>query len=339
MHPLSREDKLLAYLSSCGDQEPDTSSEYFAEDRDDDRIELIRRQIQEILDKGHNKSAVDLLNLRELKKTLKQANEDAADENCLRNIETDGRTFAGGYAILTLTPWSNSFAHGSDTLVPITELVSKVLQPGEKLSTLDRVTWHKPIRTDIMIRASTSPLPEGEYVCDGEFSTDQGRKIFFGCNTTEHNIRYEMPNNQYANNAVRSIYEENDGSFTITLYPTWEIYKAQLNENPSITISTILEIMTIALDIASKQNKTKDISRASCSLVGGFRNVQMPPDIWERLSKNPKLHLKIDKKPQEGRSGFSLYRFECQFADLTQKGSGILAITYSQETANRNVLR
>lgn len=92
--------------------------------------------------------------------------------------QVSGDTFATGSTRIPNT-WSTGFIHGADSLLPVTRLASRILRPDEVIRGLERVTWKKPMTSNLQIAVMRGPMGQDpSSVMSGSLQTTQGQLTF-----------------------------------------------------------------------------------------------------------------------------------------------------------------
>ncbi|EKD64192.1 MAG: hypothetical protein ACD_51C00051G0004 [uncultured bacterium] len=263
----------------------------------------------------------------------------------LKDVETDGRTYCVSTANLVLTPWSREFAHGSDMLIPITKACSSLLAPDERLISLDRISWKKPVTSNLKltVREGESPFSPDVSV-DGRFRTSKGRVLSFGGVQIEDSpICETAPMNTFAEGTICECSDccrkERDGTYRFNLtLPDVPECLVEFEKSVPLSATTLVEILTTALVRADFFNEIQDGRRGRqvLRLMGGVSDMPIPLDMAEVFKEGATLTLKFDRAGiKKGQSGMTLVPFQFQFPHQPKFGKGIAAVTCREEIAER----
>lgn len=275
----------------------------------------------------------------------------------LLEIETDGKTYARGEAPLFFTDLTRSFAHGADTIIFPAAFAEKILQPGERLTLLQEVTWKRPMKHSLYIEVREGdPLEKSKLdQCDmyGSFATSSGRVLNFSAIRDESKpIINKGKTNPYAErimcicNECFQSKEANSFEFHMGNNNMPDEAFDDLEESQALKVATLLELLSKATALASANHQAKTGS-ALCrlKLMGGVRNLPIPANMRVFFGKTliqteKKLTVRLlDDQQRPGKSGMAIMPFEFQFPHQTDMGTGIIAQTNSNELIDRHLDR
>lgn len=250
----------------------------------------------------------------------------SSPESHIGEVHTDGQSFASTKLILFKSQWSRSFAHGADSLISICALVDKILQPEEKITEINQVSWKKPMQSNISMLATSSQLsPEqmpGELAVEGSFSTSTNRNIYFyGVQDQTDPILY------------RAIRNPNVDIIQDFSFSDSHCYRAIVGTNDVHTTyipSTLVELVTLAVDSSFNiQFGTRELA-----LLASISSVRTPANFSDFVSQRPKIEVKFDIfNSKEGKSGMTLMPFD--FSVSGEEGTGLFAFTTCSGVSNK----
>lgn len=329
--------------------------------------------------KGFNKTGEDLIEIRslrsEIQAELKKAMENPGIPRCkciitgpsqsaprkettprgdlvsFDNLNTDHQTFATADTNMFFTEWSPNFIHGSDSMIHIMSLAETLLQEGEKITALDRITWKKPMRHNLQLAVYAQEfanLPDREkYIVEGSFTTSNGRKFtVFGMDNPNSPIKTRMTNNPYANRTICPCPDccqtapDGTQSFKIHEPPVSKCYEAFAKSKP-LSAATLIEMLTLALfrtdETINNRERTKILK-----VLGGLSDLPIPEDMDVIFNGNhpgegnSRLEVRFLKGAEKkGQSGMTLMPFEYKFPHQKTFSRGIAASTDSIDLARK----
>jgi len=260
-----------------------------------------------------------------------------ADTPCeLDSIITDGSTYAQANARLFFTPWSSSFAHGSDTLVPIVGIIRNILESGETLASIREIRWLKPITCDLQLAVQARAFKMSELIgkdisLAAQFISSNGRMIsLIGKHITNRPIRRHFCRNPFAVGVVSTSPSEfkqvGDDEFKVQLkLPNFVGPDEMLNNNAMLTVPTVVEVLTYAVD--GLRRHLTHIHGNGLGLLGWVGNLTLPNSLTEILGAGHYLELKIKRGGiRSGKSGMQLVPIEFKFDHQQQAGTVMLAV-------------
>ncbi|MBI2464401.1 hypothetical protein HYV57_05590 [Candidatus Peregrinibacteria bacterium] len=279
------------------------------------------------------------------------------------DVITDGQTSASCNTALFYTPWSNSFVHGSDSLLAVTELIRHLLQPSEAIHLMRRFTWRKPLQSNLTLSASSHdnkapslfkktrnivknrlgtqhPIPNAQDIAlDGEFVTNQGRIIRVVGRLNNNAITNTTHRNPFAHNTLcncpNCCQRPSSDVYSFALHPpTAEGCFDTFAQSSPVSLSTLVEILTIALSHIRLDSAESTVLR----LLGGVNNLELPSNMSDLFKDDSRLEVKLNTPHTRlGKSGLQIIPFTYQFSHQSQPASGIIACTTSDEITSRHL--
>jgi len=269
--------------------------------------------------------------------------EDIDMRDLLRNVYTDGHSFATCDARMIFTEWgAGDFVHGPDALFPVVQIAEKILQEGERIDAIERFSWRKPLKNDIKLAVYDKEMPDmdkTEFVMEGSLRTSEGRVLsVMAMDNPEKPIEQITANNPFAVGTIiksPSCYSIEDGgihSFEIFEPKVLGCYEA-FNKNKSLSVGTLVEILTLALiNVDSSEN-----SGSVLRMLGGISDLPIPKDMRDIFVEGSRLEVRfLPDQKKKGRSGLELVPFEFKFPHQETFARGIYAITGSEDLANKH---
>lgn len=260
----------------------------------------------------------------------------------LQNVHTDGRNFATADASMFTTPWSREFVHGADSALHIGDLASKILSPAERLTGIDRITWRKPVTTNLQLavyaRAFDKTMDMSPYSVDGELHTSEGRRLtFLGMAIPDTEIDLHMSeSNPFAQLAICPCPNCKTQRGELATYRVHDLHpsmKAVLDKDESLKMSTLLEMLTMGVAHSQMASDPRD-KRNLLKLLAGVNGLVLP-QTWDEL-RDGKLYVELHHDAAKiGRSGMTLIPFEYRFPHMRKTESGLVAATESITCAEK----
>lgn len=252
--------------------------------------------------------------------------------------EISGHMSGVGHAEFFKSGWSKKFVHGPDTMIPVTLLAEKILKPGEKLARIERISWRKPITNNaklyLLEGKPEQVMEEGSDLFDGTLITTTGRTLHFAAKEKEDS---PVTQNAVSNPLAQSAFCDCEDCYK--RYGDVHIFGLKKLENIQISSdgfypffpSTLCEIITLALHSVCEKDQSlgKEIS---LKLLGGINNLELPETDEQLFPEGGELVIFM--KPgaaKKGKSGFTIVPFEFKFPHQKGTGSGIMAMSKSDD--------
>lgn len=256
------------------------------------------------------------------------------------NVDTDGKSFAKCDAEMFETDWSYSFVHGPDSLIPVVQLLEKLLQRNEEITMIQSFTWRRPIQHGVKLVTTEGDFDvngKEDALFEGSFRTNDRRQLsVIGFDDPSVPVEKIFRRNQIVQNCISQIGEcttdrGDIGRFKLSDSGDSLPYPIT-NDRIEIKINTILDILVTAL---LKMGGSATGVYVTLKMLGGIRNLPIPSDIRDVFDENGKLEvIYLEDQIKVGRSGMNLVPFEFKFPYHEKPGSGIFAFTDSRELAD-----
>ncbi len=243
----------------------------------------------------------------------------------LENIKVDKIEQKASCKAELFFTWSSDFAHGADTLLPITSLTEELLRDGEKIIGLKEITWRKMIKNNIILQVEcvsedSKIKKDSNSVLTGEFITNEGRHfVFMGFENENDPITKKVIRNPYAQQLFSGGYysTNNSVSFSIENRKTPSVIK----NSKGLQFATLIDMITIALsEIGPSANNCKSILR----LMVNVKDLQLPEDINDFFRNNELTVRLLQEKGCGSSSGTTITPFEYNFSSQEKVSRGLV---------------
>ncbi|MBP7057541.1 hypothetical protein KBB08_03575 [Candidatus Gracilibacteria bacterium] len=117
---------------------------------------------------------LDRLQVREL---LPKESRRSPSTDGLSNVTID-ELGATADTRLFLSGWSKKVVHGPDIALVMTNLAAALLQPGEKLTRVEKLNFKTPVQTELRLQAKYKPIGSTTAAVTTKLTTSTKRKIY-----------------------------------------------------------------------------------------------------------------------------------------------------------------
>lgn len=255
----------------------------------------------------------------------------------LEEEQAEERSSATARTKLYKSEWSPNFVHSSDMLVPVCQLAEHILRPGERLTQMNSMRWHKIVTCDMQLAMSEREMPQDDVAVSGSFLTSNDRVLHFsGRQLPEHPVQTKEARNGIAANMLceASPSDVKPGTYNLPLHMPPDIMIKLLNDSPPIMVATLVELLNYGI-VLFRNDKYPDRD-ANLSLLAEVRNLPIPENMQELMSfSHGILHLEPRVgEVRQGRSGMKLIPISFRFPQQIETGEILLA-----HTTDRAVIR
>lgn len=259
----------------------------------------------------------------------------------ISNVYSDGKSFATCDAKMFVTSVSaGKFVHGPDALMPVVQLLNKLVADGERLESVQRFSWKKPMKNNLKLAVYDRDFnggDNGDYVMEGKFTTSEGRMLtVLGMDNPDSPVKIVGVKNPYAEGTICNcpeccrIDDSRNHSFELINPSVPECFELFANDN-SIAVATLVEVLTKAL---TKMDISENKAPVVLRMLGGIRNLQLPKDMSDVFGEGRRLDIRIiEDKRKKGHSGMIITPFEFKFPHQESVGTGIYAVTDNEVLA------
>ncbi|MFA6992375.1 MAG: hypothetical protein WC269_03800 [Candidatus Gracilibacteria bacterium] len=233
--------------------------------------------------------------------------------------------------------WARSLVHGSDSLISITNLVTKILRKGEELSILKEVSWRKPMRTNITAAVYGKDidfklLTDLERYCvTGKFLTTEGRVLsFMGTENQNRPIKEErFPKNPFAAAMTEGIsYHDDDSEFQLMLRlrSMEDVFARRIESIPGLNVATLVELITILVSCSVQivPELGEAARRGAAIQMASVNGIPLHQDI-KNLCGDIRLGVDMEKA-KTGKTGAKIIPFRCAIPNCDIDSGGMVAI-------------
>lgn len=258
----------------------------------------------------------------------------------VRDVRTDGTQHVTGKAdIYYSADVKEPLVHGTDTLTPIANIADKILETGEKISELQRVTWRRMMRHSLIVRVANAnsniQVASAEDCCDGSFLTSKGRTLNFAAKPDlAYPVSATRNSNSIANmlascDRTRCIDTDVFATALVTPPVTQLLPELQglFDRTPGLAIGTFSEIVDLGV-VNSMWKAIALLGKNPSSLVMvGMNTVQIPSDAKEALKNGVEMNTTIEmNRYRRSKSGHILIPYTCRTNFQKNPATGLLAM-------------
>lgn len=267
-------------------------------------------------------------------------------KNLLQHIKVQGTTHVEAETNFFKTEWSADFVHGPDTLMFILELAKSILQPGEKITEINRITFRRPITHNVrlIIEDVSSPVAPGTLdgvLIDGELVTSRSGRVlrFFAKKIPDSPVQSQIEVNPFAQSVFCGCADHHRvfgdvHSFALNPNALSPEIMNSLGNVPSMLAATMADLITTALSMICHPNQHEP-RPDHLRLLLGLKKLQLPEGIDALLPNDGQLVIQMrPDKTRPGKSRFLLTPFEFRFPHQTTSGEGVIAISDSAEKSD-----
>jgi hypothetical protein len=91
------------------------------------------------------------------------------------------------------TPW----LHGRELTAPLFAFVGEALEPEEKIVAIDRLSFSKPVYSNLQLQARRTPLGQSAGPVSAQFQTTKGETIFVGSSQDQAPMKATQPTSRH----------------------------------------------------------------------------------------------------------------------------------------------
>lgn len=193
---------------------------------------------------------------------------------------------------MAYSPENHECVHGPATLVPVAKLTRKLLADGERIESIERVTWAQPLRHAVRLSvwesaAAEGPLPEGAAFF-GRLRTSESRDLEFGAvPLAERPLLLQRDYSALsrllveANKLVPA--EDGEGVTMDLAAEGLAACRRRLGRNAPLRAALVLDLVPIAI-----LNWRRGRSMVAC----GYRDVPLPGSALDTFGPGTRLELR-----------------------------------------------
>lgn len=209
----------------------------------------------------------------------------------------DGTVHAQSSGLYLNRRWSSQYAHGSDSIRPVGEVVENLLKDGEDISAVDDVRFLSLVLAELCVfarRDAKPTIPEGYTLArpaiEAVFSTSTGNKIYASAYPTKQPIRAASEN---GSQLVCSLSKDFEEGFEKERLPsgneklTFDLSQGPLRQLKSadatvdLRISTVMELFLRAYKVVFKRR-----SLSGSGFAAGLKDLKLPSrESFPRINK------------------------------------------------------
>lgn len=230
------------------------------------------------------------------------------------NVQANGFSKVEGDAQLFYSLSETRNVHGADMVMPIAKMAENILRPGEVTTSIDKISWHKPINHHVHIAIAEGPLPaqrDQRTVCDGVLVTNRGRRLAFTAQELPEQIPERMSRgNPFAISAIKNIDTIGTYEYRIHLQSLPDNMMHKLNADRGLLMASAMETVSQGMATMVTNMSSRKMLGLGHTYIRDFENVIVPSRAEMLMRDGAVLRLGLMMSGRRvGRSGMSIIPF------------------------------
>ena len=256
----------------------------------------------------------------------------------LRAFRRHGSTAVEAEVEMAFSPENHECVHGPSTLVPVVTLARRLLAAGERLTTVERVTWAVPLRHRVRLSvwdpaAATAPAAEGAF--SGRLRTSVGRALeFVAVPLSERPLRIQRDYNDLSRGLVKGqrlvLGPEADTATMALAEEGLAACRRAVRHRPALCTALVFDLVPMAI-----LNWKRGRPMVAC----GYRDVPLP-SAAAAFAPGTRLELRYrgDDSHTSNRSGLWIGYYDFRYLPRqTEWSTMVMAEAGNIETLLRKV--
>jgi hypothetical protein len=221
---------------------------------------------------------------------------------------------------MAYSPENHECVHGPITLVPVVRLARRLLASGERLATIERVTWTVPLRHRMRLHiaeASAGQPPAANSAVSGRLRTSFGRALeFVGVPLTAHPLTIQRDYNRLSCGLVagrRFSLGPEAGSLTVEFADeALAACRRAVHNRPALAAAILLDLVPIAI---------LNWKRGRPMMCCAYRDVPLPAAGAFAAGTRLELRHRADLSHPSPRSGLWIGYYEFRYTPRQESWS------------------
>lgn len=255
-----------------------------------------------------------------------------------RRLRRHGPSWLEAEVEMAFSPENHECVHGPSTMVPVADLAALLLAPGERLESIERITWSAPLRHVVRLGVWCGAGPAagegGATAFSGRLRTTSGRSLDFAAvPLSERPLLVQRNYNTLSLALVRgqrAVVGPKDESLTIELSRAGlAACRRRTGRRPPLRAALLLDLVPIAI-----LNWRSGRSMVAC----GYRDVPLPRTAAAAFAPGTRLELRhrADLSHPSSRSDLWIGYYEFRYLPRQEAWS---TMVMAEAAAEATILR